>query len=67
MIEDIIQKILKDAVAKVQPDFSDEIQLSRSQLQFGDYSSNVALILAKKLKRNPFGAGRRDKVTYKHR
>ncbi len=53
MIEEIIQKILKEAVLRVRPDFTDEIQLSVPQLQFGDYSSNVALILAKKLKRNP--------------
>lgn len=53
MREDKIKGLLLNAVQKVQPDFTDEIQLSVPQLQFGDFSSNVALILGKKLKRNP--------------
>ncbi len=53
MIEDKIKDVLKRAVKSAQPDFDDDIQLSTPQLQFGDYSTNVALILAKKNKRNP--------------
>ncbi|PIX68506.1 arginine--tRNA ligase, partial [Candidatus Roizmanbacteria bacterium CG_4_10_14_3_um_filter_39_13] len=45
--------LIKKAVLKSQEDFSDEINLSTPQLQFGDFSSNIALILAKKMKRNP--------------
>jgi len=48
-----IKQLITSAVHKVQTDYSDEIQLSIPQLQFGDYSTNVALILAKKLKKNP--------------
>lgn len=53
MRDDIIKDLIKKAVLKIQADFTDEIQLTVPQLQFGDYSTNVALILAKKLKRNP--------------
>ncbi len=53
MIDETIKELIKKAVLKSQEDFSDEINLSIPQLQFGDYSSNVALILAKKIKRNP--------------
>lgn len=53
MREDTIKNLIKKAVLKSQMDFSDEINLSTPQFQFGDFSSNIALILAKKLKRNP--------------
>jgi len=53
MIEEKIKELIKKAVLKSQEDFSDEINLSTPQLQFGDFSSNIALILAKKMKRNP--------------
>lgn len=53
MREDKIKDVLTRAVKSAQPDFDDDIQLSTPQLQFGDYSTNVALILAKKNKRNP--------------
>jgi arginyl-tRNA synthetase len=53
MIEEKIKDVLKKAVFAVAPDFDGELQLTTPQLQFGDFSSNVALILAKKLKRNP--------------
>ncbi len=53
MIEDKIKNLLKRAVKSAQPDFDDTILLSTPQLQFGDYSTNIALILAKNNKRNP--------------
>lgn len=53
MREDKIKNLIQNAIQKCGIDFADEVQLSTPQLQFGDYSSNVALILAKKLKRNP--------------
>jgi len=46
-----IKQLITSAVCKVQADFAGEIQLSVPQLQFGDFSTNIALILAKKLKR----------------
>lgn len=52
-METKIIALIGKAVQAVLPDFSDKIQLTIPQLQFGDFSSNVALILAKKLKRNP--------------
>jgi len=51
-MESNIKQLITNAIQKSQADFTDEVQLSIPQLQFGDYSSNVALILAKKLKRN---------------
>jgi len=53
MIEEKIKGLLKHAVSGVYAELDFEVQLSIPQLQFGDYSSNIALILAKKLKRNP--------------
>lgn len=52
-MENTIKQLITKAVQKNQADFSDEVQLSIPQLQFGDFSSNIALILAKKLKKNP--------------
>lgn len=52
-MEEQIKQLVKDAVQKMQADFVGDIQLSTPQLQFGDFSTNIALILAKKLKRNP--------------
>ncbi len=52
-MEDKIKQIIVNAVSKVQADFAGDIQLTTPQLQFGDFSTNIALILGKKLKRNP--------------
>ena len=52
-MESRIKRLITRAVLVLQPDFGGDISLSIPQLQFGDYSSNVALILAKKMKRNP--------------
>lgn len=48
-----IKHLIKSAVQAIVPDCNDEVQLTTPQLQFGDFSSNIALILGKKLKRNP--------------
>jgi arginyl-tRNA synthetase len=53
MREDKIKDLIKNAIQKCGIDFADEVQLSTPQLQFGDFTSNIALILAKRLKRNP--------------
>ena len=53
MIEQEIKSLIQKAVIEIQPDFVGEVSLSVPQLQFGDFSSNIALILAKQLKRNP--------------
>lgn len=52
-MEEKIKQLIAHAVKVIQADFTDEVSLSIPQLQFGDFSSNIALILAKKLKRNP--------------
>jgi len=52
-MESRIKRLITRAVLVLQPDFGGDISLSIPQLQFGDFSSNVALILAKKLKKNP--------------
>jgi len=52
-METNIKRLILEAVQPIQPDFTGDIQLSIPQLQFGDFSSNIALILAKQLKRNP--------------
>ena len=53
MIETMIRELISKAVLKLVPDYAEIITLSTPQLQFGDFSSNVALVLAKKLKKNP--------------
>lgn len=52
-MESKIKQLIAAAVKKSQADFLSEVQLSTPQLQFGDFSTNIALILAKTLKRNP--------------
>lgn len=54
-METLIVKRITDALSTLGIETSElSIALSTPQLQFGDYSSNIAMILAKKLKRNPF-------------
>jgi len=53
MIEQEIRNLIQKAVVQIHPDFKGEVSLSIPQLQFGDYSSNIALILAKQFKRSP--------------
>ena len=57
MKETEIKNLIYEAVLKIQPNFGNEIHLTVPQLQFGDFSSNIALILAKTLKRNPMEVG----------
>jgi len=45
-----IKKIIKDLVGDEIPDFSVEVSDNPTH---GDYSTNVALLLAKKIKKNP--------------
>ena len=57
MFQEIIQKLIKQAIQKL-PDFSTsevlEIQLDRpTESSHGDYATNVALVLAKKIGKNP--------------
>lgn len=52
-MENTIKELIRNAIKVTLPDFDGEVSLSTPQLQFGDFSSNIALILAKKLKRNP--------------
>ncbi len=52
-METMIQNIIEDALTTVGEEYTHLVQLSVPQFQFGDYSSNVALILAKKVKKNP--------------
>lgn len=52
-MENDIKLLINRAVQSAKLDYEADVQLSIPQLQFGDFSSNVALILAKKLKRNP--------------
>jgi len=54
MVNQHIQEQIRQAVQTVEPSFVDEVQFSTPLLQFGDYSTNVAMILAKKLGKNPF-------------
>jgi len=51
--EEKLKNILRNAIQTFDTENSVEVQLTTPQLQFGDFSSNVALILAKKLKQNP--------------
>lgn len=53
MIEDKIIQIIQKVVTDSFPEFTGGVQLSTPQLQFGDFSTNIALILAKVAKRNP--------------
>lgn len=54
-METHIKNVLLFALKKMDIALPDsEITLSIPQIQFGDYSSNIAMILAKKLKRSPF-------------
>ncbi|MFH0773837.1 MAG: arginine--tRNA ligase [bacterium] len=54
MIEEKIRNLIKDAIQNGQTDFPvGDIQLSVPQLQFGDFTTNIALILAKEYKSNP--------------
>ncbi|MCX6730535.1 MAG: arginine--tRNA ligase, partial [Candidatus Roizmanbacteria bacterium] len=53
MIENTIIQIIQKVVAELYPEFQGKVQLSTPQLQFGDFSSNIALILAKMVKKNP--------------
>lgn len=53
MIEEKIIQIIQKVVTDVFPEFKGEVQLSTPQLQFGDFSTNIALILAKVVKKNP--------------
>ncbi len=48
-----IKELVTKAILKNQIDFSGEVPISIPQLQFGDFSTNIALILAKQLKKNP--------------
>lgn len=53
MIEQNIIELIHNSVIVVFPEFKGEVHLTTPQLQFGDYSTNIAMILAKQLKRNP--------------
>ena len=48
-----IKQLITKAVQAFETDFSEDVQLSTPQLQFGDFSTNIALILAKKMGQNP--------------
>lgn len=53
-MERTIKELLAKALKKSQMDeLPQEIQLTAPQLQFGDFSTNVAMILAKIMKKNP--------------
>ncbi|MFZ2026633.1 MAG: arginine--tRNA ligase [Microgenomates group bacterium] len=54
-MERTIKELIKKALEKSQMESDKlEIQLTAPQLQFGDFSTNIAMILAKILKKNPF-------------
>lgn len=50
MIEEEIKKLIEKAIGAKAPGFSVEVPADKSH---GDYSSNVALVLAKKINKNP--------------
>lgn len=53
-MERTIKELIAQALKKNQMDVpSQEIQLTIPQLQFGDFSTNIAMILAKVMKKNP--------------
>lgn len=54
-MERTIKELIAQALTKNQMEVPQgEIQLTVPQLQFGDFSTNIAMILAKSLKKNPF-------------
>src|SRR3989344_5008238 len=50
MIQEEIKKVIEKVIGKNAPNFSVEVPADKSH---GDYSTNVALVLAKKAGRNP--------------
>ncbi len=54
MIEQNIGVLIRKSVIAFFPEFQGEVHLTTPQLQFGDYSTNIAMILARQMKRNPF-------------
>ena len=63
--EEKIKNILRNAIQTLDSENSVEVQLTTPQLQFGDFSTNVALILAKKLKQNPISIAEKIKENMK--
>lgn len=65
MIEEKIKDLLRRAIQDAQTGSPVEVQLSVPQLQFGDFSTNIALILAKKNKENPLTLAEKIKQNIK--
>jgi len=60
-----IKRLIAHAIQDIDADALLDIQLTIPQLQFGDFSTNIALILAKKQKKNPMGLAEKIKQNMK--